>query len=314
MDIIEKAIQFAGKAHEGGLRKGTNLPYILHPIEASTIAARLTEDPEIIAAAALHDVVEDTDYTLEDIQKEFGDRVAELVDSCTENKRRDIPAADTWMIRKQETIEHLKTAPRDVKVIAFSDKLSNLRSMMTDYIAEGESFWNRFQVKEPQKHVWYYSAMLDSFEEFGDSLLYKEYSRLIEKMRMMVQEFEVYGRHNAVGHSIPRPYPFHNHDYDVAYYTMKDLDCITNKLSVTEVINRLSPKFHTRHGYWWVNPLTGVIESLQSLESVDRAAERIVDRYMDWKYDLEPAPEVKASRVSNGSRLRSFFDDEDEKK
>lgn len=188
MDIIERAILFAGKAHEGALRKGTNLPYILHPIEAATIAARLTVDPEIIAAAALHDVVEDTDYTLEDIRTEFGDRVANLVNNCTENKRRDQPAADTWMIRKQETIEHLKTAPRDVKVIAFSDKLSNLRSMMIDYLSEGESFWNRFQVKKPKKHIWYYSAMLDSFEDFGDSLLYKEYLRLIRMMQTAAEE------------------------------------------------------------------------------------------------------------------------------
>lgn len=197
MNIIEKAILFAVNAHEGALRKGTNLPYILHPIEATAIAARLTEDPEIIAAAALHDVVEDTDSTLEDIRSEFGDRVAELVSSCTENKRRELPAADTWMIRKQETIEHLQSASREEKVIAFADKLSNLRSMMTDYISEGESFWDRFQVKEPQKHVWYYTAMLASFEEFGETLLYREYLRLIRMMRMMVQEYEDFGRHDA---------------------------------------------------------------------------------------------------------------------
>ncbi|MBQ5991921.1 MAG: HD domain-containing protein [Clostridia bacterium] len=197
MNIIEKAIGFAVKAHAGALRKGTNFPYILHPVEAASIAARLTNDVEIVAAAVLHDVVEDTEYTEKDIREQFGDRVAELVMSCTENKRREMPAAETWMIRKKETIEHLKTASREVKIVAFADKLSNLRSVVTDYIAEGEEFWNRFEVREPRKHVWYYNTMRESFEEFGNTLLYKEYLRLYRMLRMLVQEYEDFGRHDA---------------------------------------------------------------------------------------------------------------------
>ena len=196
MTIIEKAIQFAVKAHEGALRKGTSLPYILHPLEAAAIAARLTEDSEIIAAAVLHDVVEDTAFNLEDIQTEFGHRVAELVNSCTENKRRELPASATWQIRKQETIEHLKTASHAVKTVVFADKLSNLRAMVTDYLSEGETFWNRFEMKDPHKHVWYYGAMIESFEELGDSLLHREYLRLYRMLRMEVQEFDDFGRHS----------------------------------------------------------------------------------------------------------------------
>ena len=196
MNIIEKAIGFAVKAHSGTLRKGTNLPYILHPMEAAAIAAQMTDDQEIIAAAVLHDTIEDTETTAEDIRKEFGARVAGLVSSNTENKRRELPAADTWLIRKQETIEHLKTASRAVKTVVFADKLSNLRAMVTDYISEGETFWNRFEMKDPHKHVWYYGAMLESFEEFGDTLLYKEYLRLYRMLRMEVQEFDDFARHD----------------------------------------------------------------------------------------------------------------------
>ena len=196
MNVIEKAIAFAVKAHAGALRKGTNLPYILHPLEAAAIAAQMTDDQEIIAATVLHDTVEDTETSAEDIRKEFGARVASLVSSNTENKRRELPAADTWLIRKQETIEHLKTASRAVKTVVFADKLSNLRSMVTDYIAEGESFWDRFEMKDPHKHVWYYGAMIESFEELGDSLLHREYLRLYRMLRMEVQEFDDFGRHS----------------------------------------------------------------------------------------------------------------------
>ncbi len=196
MNVIEKAIGFAVKAHAGALRKGTNLPYILHPLEAASIAAQMTDDQEIIAATVLHDTVEDTETSAEDIRKEFGARVASLVSSNTENKRRELPAADTWLIRKQETIEHLKTASRAVKTVVFADKLSNLRSMVTDYIAEGESFWDRFEMKDPHKHVWYYGAMIESFEELGDSLLHREYLRLYRMLRMEVQEFDDFGRHS----------------------------------------------------------------------------------------------------------------------
>ena len=153
MNAIENAIRFAVKAHEGALRKGTNLPYILHPLEAAAIAAQMTDDQDIIAAAVLHDVIEDTETTAEDIQREFGARVADLVSSNTENKRRELPASATWQIRKQETIEHLKTASRDVKIVAFADKLSNLRAMVIDCFSEGESFWDRFKMKDPHKHT-----------------------------------------------------------------------------------------------------------------------------------------------------------------
>ena len=196
MNIIEKAIGFAVKAHAGTLRKGTNLPYILHPMEAASIAAQLTDDQEIIAATVLHDTIEDTETSAEDIRKEFGARVAALVSSNTENKRRELPAADTWLIRKQETIEHLKTASRAVKIVVFADKLSNLRAMVKDYTSEGEMFWNRFEMKDPHKHVWYYGAMIEPFEELGDSLLHREYLRLYRMLRMEVQEYDDFGRHN----------------------------------------------------------------------------------------------------------------------
>ena len=95
-ELLDDAIQFAVKAHAGVNRKGKNRPYILHPLEAMLIASELTEDEEVLAAAVLHDTVEDTPVTREDIERSFGKRVADLVAAESENKRPELAASDTW--------------------------------------------------------------------------------------------------------------------------------------------------------------------------------------------------------------------------
>ena len=226
MNIIEKAIQFASKAHEGACRKGTSLPYILHPLEAASIAAQITEDPEVIAAAALHDVVEDTSFTEKDIRVLFGNRVADLVMFNTEDKRRERPASETWTMRKQETISHLEQASDDKKIVAFADKLSNLRSMLMDYIREEESFWDRFAQKDPTKHVWYYFSLLPVFESLftkqKEVTLFREYCRNLRELRMMVQEYQDFGRHdpraiNIISFPDDNKYVFQRKDTDEVF-------------------------------------------------------------------------------------------------
>ena len=133
-NVLDRAIVFATEAHEGQFRKGTQIPYILHPLEAAAIVGTMTTDNEIIAGAVLHDVVEDTDTTIDDVQETFGDRVAFLVYSESENKRENSSAQSTWKIRKQETLDHLKKAPLDVKMITLGDKLSNIRAIHRDII------------------------------------------------------------------------------------------------------------------------------------------------------------------------------------
>ena len=205
MNIIEKAVQFAAKAHAGACRKGTSLPYIIHPMEAASIAAQITEDPEVIAAAVLHDVVEDTAFTEKDIRVLFGNRVAKLVASDSEDKRKDKPPAETWKLRKQDTVRHLEHASDDELIVVFSDKLSNLRAMVKDYIMQGEFFWERFTQKDPDKHIWYYSAMVPAFEKlFGsmdNKLLFGEYLRNLSTLKQRVQEYQALGYHDSqAGH------------------------------------------------------------------------------------------------------------------
>lgn len=175
--MIDKAMEFAVKAHEGQLRKGTKKPYIVHPVEVADIVTYITQDEEIISAALLHDTVEDCkDVSIEDIEANFGKRVASFVSSESEDKSK------TWMERKCTTIKHLKDSSWEVKIIALADKLSNLRSIDRDYILVGDNLWDRFKMKDKDTIGWYYKGIRDSLEELKDLDAYKEYSMLVEKV------------------------------------------------------------------------------------------------------------------------------------
>ncbi|MBR2161687.1 MAG: bifunctional (p)ppGpp synthetase/guanosine-3',5'-bis(diphosphate) 3'-pyrophosphohydrolase, partial [Bacteroidaceae bacterium] len=158
--LLDRAICFAVQAHAGLERKGKGFPYIVHPMEAMAIVATMTSDQELLAAAALHDTVEDTDVTVAELQELFGERVALLV-----AHESDVPlegdASDTWHDRKTFAINLLKGAERDVKVVAMGDKLSNMRAIARDYAVIGDEIWNLFNVKDKAEHAWHYHGLAD---------------------------------------------------------------------------------------------------------------------------------------------------------
>ena len=140
---LEQAIAIALVAHAGQTDKA-GAPYILHPLEAAAIVATMTNDLEIIAAAVLHDTLEDAHISVDEITEKFGQRVADIVNSETENKRKDQSASETWLIRKQETIDHLiREQDLAVKMVALGDKLSNIRAMYRDQLEVGEKLLSR---------------------------------------------------------------------------------------------------------------------------------------------------------------------------
>lgn len=175
--MIDRAVEFATNAHEGQLRKGTKKPYIVHPVEVGDIVSGMTKDEEIISAALLHDTIEDcAGVTRGVLEKEFSSRVADMVSDESEDKTK------TWMERKQATINHLKSASRDVQMIALADKLSNMRDIDRDYPVYGEELWNHFRMKDKNTIGWYYKGIRDVLEEsFSGVPAYEEYCRLIEK-------------------------------------------------------------------------------------------------------------------------------------
>ena len=179
MDIVDKAIILAVKAHGGAVRKGTNLPYIVHPLESCAIAASITDDKEIIAAAVLHDVIEDSEFTKEDLLKEFGERVANLVCSDTENKMRDMSAEKSWKLRKQATLDFLDKTTNEEQIICIADKLSNMRAIYRDYNRLGDKLWERFNQKDKNEHFWYYGGIADRLLLLKETMAFKEYKELI---------------------------------------------------------------------------------------------------------------------------------------
>ncbi len=180
--LLDSAVIFATKAHAGQLRKGTNVPYILHPLEAAAIVGTMTDDDEVIAAAVLHDVIEDANVTAEQIEMEFGERVAKLVASESENKREHLSAEATWKIRKQETLEHFNTASIEVKMVALGDKLANMRAIYRDYSIIGDELWQRFNQKDKKEHGWYYGSIATCLKELDGYSVYKEYVDLVNKV------------------------------------------------------------------------------------------------------------------------------------
>ena len=181
--LLDRAIIFAVKAHSGTARRGKGYPYIVHPLEAVEIVATMTKDQELLAAAALHDTVEDTDVTVAQIRDEFGDRVAALVVVESDD---EIPAGvseeDSWHSRKQASIDRIAKAGREAKMVALGDKLSNMRAIARDYAVQGDALWNLFHAKDPMDHEWHYRGLADALRELEDTFAYKEFEKLINQV------------------------------------------------------------------------------------------------------------------------------------
>jgi len=172
--MINQAIIYATKSHEGQFRKGSNIAYILHPIEAGVIASEMKYDEQVIAAALLHDTVEDTPTSIEEIEKHFGKRVAALVAAQSEDKSK------SWIERKTHTIEYLSgIEDEDIKIIALADKLSNMRAIDRDYKQIGDAIWERFNVKDKNLHGDYYKGLATALHCLSQHKAYQEFLSLV---------------------------------------------------------------------------------------------------------------------------------------
>lgn len=181
-DLLDRAIMFAVRAHAGTERRGKGFPYIVHPMEAVEIVATMTPDQELLAAAALHDTVEDTDVTVEQIRAEFGDRIASLVASESDTFEQGVSEEDSWHARKQAAIDRLSSASHDAKIVALGDKLSNMRAIARDYAMQGDKLWNLFHAKDPKDHEWHYRGLASALHELQDTFAYKEFEQLINQV------------------------------------------------------------------------------------------------------------------------------------
>ena len=180
--LVDEAIKFAVEAHAGTERRGKGFPYIIHPLEAMAIVATITTDPELLAAAALHDVVEDTNFTAEDIRARFGDRVAHIVSGESDAVIEGASLEDSWQARKQMALDHLKAADTDTKIVAMGDKLSNMRAIARDYREIGDDLWERFHSKDRKLHEWRYRGLADALKDLEGTEAYREFVALVNEI------------------------------------------------------------------------------------------------------------------------------------
>ncbi len=173
MTRLSDAFAFAAQCHDGMLRKGTTLPYIVHPAEVAAIAATMTDEEEVLCAAVLHDVMEDCGVTFEQLAGRFGARVAQLVRSETQQEDGD-PCA-TWDLRKERAVRQLQASGRPAKIIALADKLSNMRAIRRDYDRYGDALFDRFHQHDMRRHAWYYRSIVSLLEgELGQTQAWME--------------------------------------------------------------------------------------------------------------------------------------------
>lgn len=178
--MINKAIIFATISHDGQSRKGTEIPYILHCLEAGVIASNLSlqdgeVDPDVVSAAILHDTIEDAGVPYNRLVELFNKNVADLVQSQSEDKTKE------WIERKESMITYLKENKSiDVEMATLADKLSNMRSINRDYEEQGETFWRKFNAGKESQH-WYYKSIAESFTQVVFTDEFVEYEELIRK-------------------------------------------------------------------------------------------------------------------------------------
>ncbi len=157
--LIFHAIQFASAAHAGQYRKGTRVPYLIHPLRVAAILLEAGCAETLAVAAVLHDTVEDCFVTHAQIARLFGEEVAELVRGASEPDR-----SASWEVRKQHTMDTLSQAPDELLLVSVADKLDNIRSIRADLALHGEEAWSRFKRGREQQR-WYYESLARIFRE-----------------------------------------------------------------------------------------------------------------------------------------------------
>ena len=152
-----EAIEFATRAHAGQFRKGTDLPYIIHPLGVAKTLITAGCSEEVVLAGILHDTVEDTPVTIDEIHRVFGAEVARLVELATDPDR-----SASWEDRKRHTVELLETAPEDLILVAAADTLDNARAIREERARVGDEVWKRFRRAEESQR-WYFRALVGVF-------------------------------------------------------------------------------------------------------------------------------------------------------
>jgi len=181
---IESALIFAASKHAGQTRKGSDVPYITHPVAVAMLVHQHGGGEDEVVGALLHDTVEDCGGlpVLDEIREQFGRRVADIVDAMTDSYDQD---KEQWNVRKERYIERVAAADQSVRLVAVCDKLHNARSILADYHAVGAAIWKRFRGGKAGS-LWYYRTLADTFVEAdADSTIVAELDATIRELERL---------------------------------------------------------------------------------------------------------------------------------
>ena len=175
---FEDALVYAAELHKDQTRKGTNVPYVTHLLAVAAIVGENGGTEDEVVAALLHDAIEDTGATREELAARFGEAVAEIVAGCSDT---DVSPKPPWRERKEAYVEHVRHAPPPVRLVSAADKLHNARSILADYRALGENLWGRFTGGR-EGTLWYYRALIEAYSEAGGGPVVEELDRVVREI------------------------------------------------------------------------------------------------------------------------------------
>ncbi len=188
-DKIQKALNLAADRHDGQMRKSSGHPYIVHPFSVAMILSEYTENENIITASLLHDLIEDVEgYEYEDLEQEFGKRVADIVQGVSEDIEFNNGETDkeTWQERKDNYLANLENDSQESLLVCAADKIHNLKSMIMIYQEMGDRMWEDFNAPI-EKQIWYYETILKILKEKLQNDIVKELEQEVEMFKKLLK-------------------------------------------------------------------------------------------------------------------------------
>jgi (p)ppGpp synthase/HD superfamily hydrolase len=181
---LQRAFRYAAEKHEGQTRKQTAVPYLSHLMAVASLVLEAGGDEDLAIAALLHDVVEDCGGMprLREIRRRFGPRVAKIVEGCTDSFGE--PKRE-WVERKKDYLREVRHADVDTRLVSASDKLHNVRTILSDYRQHGEAIWARFSGKK-EGTLWYYRARSDEYQRRNPNRITRELALAVGELERAV--------------------------------------------------------------------------------------------------------------------------------
>ncbi|MGA3091741.1 MAG: HD domain-containing protein [Terriglobales bacterium] len=183
---LQRAFRYAADQHAGQTRKQTAVPYLSHLLAVASLVLEAGGDEDMAIAALLHDVVEDCGGLprLREVKKMFGPRVERMVEGCTDSLGEP---KQEWMERKKNYLDKVRRADGETRLVSASDKLHNVRTILADYRADGESIWSRFSGKK-EGTLWYYRALSDEYQRRGRNRITRELAVAVTELERLVKK------------------------------------------------------------------------------------------------------------------------------